>query len=910
MSGGGIGWRAWRRRLAVDRVLIVALAVSMLVAAASLAAVPRVFERASVDDVRHTIATAEPERRNIRLSSDTRIGPSVGDPLDGIRDEGDELVDAMPEAVATVIDERRFIVDSPPFRVTSYPDRRPGPFTISFRFRIQDGIEDESTLVDGAAPAPQPPIPELFGSECGGATIESFVPEEDVDCRIIEIPVFDTLVTRQTLMDMLVEVGDLVTLTPNQSDLRWQRAGLGGARLVLRIAGVVELSDVERPYWFADNRLHGARVTENSDYRIVDATGLLVADQYAAFSRTLPLIGFDHSWRLFVDAERFDVALADDVAIGIANADLGDVEVITDLPDLVREFREQRTIVLALLSTVVVGLGAVIAATIAALSRLVALRRRSATELVVARGADRSHLVLDAVRTSSVVIAPAAAVGGVLAAVAFPSTGGGAAARVLVLFAVAVASTLVATLGRGIAREPSRSRRAVVDITVVVAALAAVATVRRRGDVSGDGVAELDVLMAVTPGLVIAAVALVLVRLVPLVGRALAALAERRPGAAAFIGLRQLVARPGAARTATGVTAVAIGVAVFASTIQTSISTARSAASWYDVGGELVVEARQPGAPLPRGVDDVPGVNDRIVARRVTIDRSTARYGPDRAIVDVIAVDASAYARLLAGAPIEQPPLESITGSDGVAGAIVSVAWPRGRGPGVGDELTVGLGLGPTSLVVVASVETFPAVPVGRPFIVIDIEAAGVDIRPNALVLADRELAGRLGDVPLTRVEDRQDVLDDLGTDPLGRWTVRVLAGVAVLSGLFAAVAAVTSVAISVRARERDLAVLRTLGLRVRDGSTMTAVEQFPALVVASIGGVVAGAASAWLLRTALGLARFAGPGRPVDIRTDRGATLFTAGLVALAMALTVVIAIRIQRRHDLAATLRVGDTT
>jgi putative ABC transport system permease protein len=131
-----------------------------------------------------------------------------------------------------------------------------------------------------------------------------------------------------------------------------------------------------------------------------------------------------------------------------------------------------------------------------------------------------------------------------------------------------------------------------------------------------------------------------------------------------------------------------------------------------------------------------------------------------------------------------------------------------------------------------------------------------------------------------------------------------------VLAGLFAAVAAGTAVAISVLARTRDLAVLRTLGLRLGQGGAMTAVEQLPALAIAGVGGVVVGAVTARLLRAALGLARFAGSGRPVGIRSDPFATLTTAGLVTIAIALAVAISIRLQRRRDLAATLRAGDTT
>lgn len=904
----GVGWRVWRRRLAVDRLLVGALAVSVTSAAAGLAAVPRVYEHAAAHDIRHTVGTAEPERRNIAMSLRTRIPADSGDEPGAVRARGAALLDAMPDAVASVVAMTGFVVDSPPFRVTSYPDGRAGPFTMSLRLRLQDGIDAESAVVAGRRPAPHDPIVELIGDDCPESADLPASSSGSADCERVETPVIETLLTRQTATDLEVAVGDMVTLTPDQTDLRWQRSGAGDHRAVLLVVGFVELSDVDREYWYADNRLHGARITENADFRTVDATGLVVAEQYRALLRDVPLVDFDHTWRLHVDPTRFDVEIADDVAIALANVELDPVVVHTDLPDLVDEFRRQRTIVQVVLSTVVVGFTVVVAASVGALARLLSLRRAAATSLVVARGAGRLHLVLDSLRTAAVIVVPSAALGWLAARAVFPSTTSSASTRLLVLLAVAVVVTMVVALRARPGGSGESARRLVVDVTVIVTAAAAVASLRRRGDVSVDGVAELDPLLAIAPSLVAVAVALALMRAIAPLGRLLARVGRPLSGAVVFVGFRQLVARPAAARTATGVIVVAVAVAVFAAALHASISTARNATSWYVVGGEYTVGAFQPGAPLPAPLAaiDRPGT-----ARRAMVERATVRYGRNTATVDVVAVDAARYAAVLADAPIDHPPLAQL--ADHGAAALVSTPWPRGRPPDVGDELRVDLGGGEQGFTVIASADSFPAVRAGRPFVVVDLEAAS-GARPTAVHLADDgdvvdDVADDL-DPTATRLERRRDVVRTLAADPLSSWTVRILLGVTGAAGMFAAVSAATAVAASVRARERDLAVLRTLGLDAGQGSALTTVEHVPVLFVATVGGFASGVAAAWLLRAALGLARLGGSGRPVAIRVDAAATLAAAGLVVLAMTVAVASSIRVVRRRDLAATLRVGATT
>lgn len=910
-------WRVWWRGLRHEWVLVVALTTATLVGAASVTAAPRVLELASERDLRHTVATAEPDRRNIAVSVETRIVPASGDPLAYIGERDDRyLRDSFPEEVSAVVASQQFVVDSPPFRVTSYPDGRSGPFPTTFRFRIQEGIEDESRLVEGALPRPHDPILEYAGTECPtdpGAD-DDFQVSDDVDCRIVEVPVIETALTRQTADDMGVGVGDLVTLTPNQVDLRWALAGVPDLRIALRISGLVELSDVGDEYWFADNRLHRARVTENADVRLVDATGLLARDQYPLLFADVPRVGFDTTWRLFVDPARIEVDRADGLATALANVDLHPVEVRTGLPELVSEYQRQRDLVLALLATVVAGLIVVVATVLSAVAVLLALRSSGASALITARGASRRQLLTGSLRTASFAAVPATAVGAMLAWSLFRSTSSTTPSRLAGLFGVAIVLTVVVAL-RTTGPRPMRSlRRVVAETTFVVGATGAALAVRRRGDLSVSGVAEFDTLMAITPSLIIASAALLLVRLVTPSGRALARLVEPRRGIVAFVGFRQLVARPAAARIGTGAMVVAIGVAVFAASLTSSIATAREASSWYEVGAEATVAAEQLGVPLPTALDDAIPLDGVLAARRVVVPGATVEDGDATARVDIVAIDAARYAELIGGAPIERPPLGLVAEAPPSAPtALVSTSWPRGATPMPGADLRLDLGPGEIDVSTAATVDSFPGVAAGRPFVVVDLSAvedAGLVMRPGFLHLADDDpdVLARIASVPRTRVLLRGDVTAALSADPLSNWTVRLLRWVTVLGVAFAVVAVLTTIAISVLVRGRDLVVLRTLGLEVRQGSAMTLLEHLPSLLVASFGGVVSGSMTAWLLRSALGLARFAGPGRPAEVRLDLGATLATAGLVVVAMALSVTISVRVQRRRDVAATLRVGE--
>ena len=920
---GGIGVRFWRRRMRAEWVLVVALVMAVMAGTAVLAATPMVFERASELDVRQTVTSAQPEQRNIALGLEARLAPGGDDPLARVAEMGDVYErNSMPESVSPIVSERLFVVDSPTFRATSYPEGREGPFPTTFRFRLQEGIGRESQLVEGALPRPHDPIIELIGPECPPEPydIAEFTPSDEIDCDLVATPVLETAITRETAADVGVEVGDLMTLTPNLSEVRWQLAGAGDLRMALMVSGIIELSDLSRDYWYADNRLHVPRITENADFRLIAATGLLSPEQYRQLFTDVRRINFEYTWRLLVDPERIDSRTAGEVAADLANVDLGAVDVMTGLPGLVGEYETQRAVVLVLLSTVAFGLALVVASVVASLVMLMSMRQIRTTSLVVARGASRHHLLIDAARTAVALVGPAAAAGWLIAWFTFRSTSPNSSIGVVAAFASIAAATIVAVIMPRAVVDERAVRRVAVEIAVVTATAGGVLAVRRRGAITGEGIAEFDVLLAMTPALIIVSAALITVRLLGPLAHTASWVAERGRGLTIFVGLRQLVVRPAAARTATAAMLVAVGIAVFSASLHSSISRAREASSWYEVGADFTIRGESMGTPLPPAVESLALDLNLMTAQRTTSAGATVRRGRDSWAIDVVAIDAASYASMLDAAPFRPPPFELMTGTGSTADAVafVSSRWPTGPSPDLDQVLTLDVGTGRLEVTVVAQLDAFPAIAPNRPFVVVDLATVAggrTESRPTALHVrgeaeVGRQLADRLAaDAPHTRLISRRNTLDLIATDPFSRWTVRSLGIVFVLSALFAAVAGSAALGISVVARASEAAVLRTLGVDVRQDGLITAIEHAPAVVLATLGGAVAGVAASWLLRPAVGLSRFSGQRRLVDTSFEIGAILETAALLAVTMVVAVALSMYVRRASDVAATLRVGET-
>jgi hypothetical protein len=197
------------------------MAIVVAITAFVVGAVPRVLEHAASRDLSTTIATATPEERNLRFRAFTELGAGPpGDPFLAVDRRGRQLRDEhIPPSVRDVVGGEQWVVDSPVFAVSSFPEEAQGSFSRSFRFRYQQGIDEHLQLVSGRAPTAQPPIVRLEGSDCPDEVApDEFEPAADQDCAVAVVPLFETAITRQTADDMGVDVGDTVSLRPSVAD--------------------------------------------------------------------------------------------------------------------------------------------------------------------------------------------------------------------------------------------------------------------------------------------------------------------------------------------------------------------------------------------------------------------------------------------------------------------------------------------------------------------------------------------------------------------------------------------------------------------------------------------------------------------------------------------------------------------
>lgn len=945
-AGWSLGWRHVVRQLHASRAVVWSIAATSLLGATFVGVAPRVLERASDDDLRQTIEASEPEQRNIEVARRTRIdaGPPA-DPFRNISTAGERLLDDFPDSVRSVVSEQHFVVTTPPFRVSSFPEGDDGPFTTSFRFRYQDHVDEQLSVVDGRLPSRADPIPMLQGAACPEdvLAVDGFERDDhDADCFVVDVPVFETVVSPDTAEAMMVAVGDDVMLRPDADDPVWFNASsfMLRQRLILRVAGIVEPTDPTLEYWYADTSLHRPRITENPDFRIIGAVGLMDPTQYASLLNAIQFVGFDHRWRNLVDADAIESSAVAQLTSDVGLITPSDATVRTQLRELLAEFVEQRALTVALMSASVAGVFAAAVATLLVLAVLMAALQRDATLLSRDRGASRAQLVTTEILRGLVLVGPPAVVGWIVAALLIPEAASPLSLRAVVAFAVASAVVLVAAaltsivsrLGRLRRRLEtpilSRSRRFVVEAVVVIVAVTALLLLRRRSRLDeyelGDG--SFDMLLAIAPAVLAVATGIVLVRVVTPLLAAGGWIGTRLRGVAPMIGFRRVRAQQ-AGRSPAVVIVLAIGVAVFASVVQSSIEAGRQTHGWHSVGADLRVDGHAVGARLASS-DLGRTLAGHEVAEAVRFPEVPITGAERPATATLLALDVDAYRRVVARAPatleldrnlsvLADAPLSD--GSDAIA-AIMVGPWPAGAGarPDAGTDLVVDLGRRAIAVTVVDGIDLFPTLDPSELSLLVPIEAVrrfDADLVAIPTSLYVRAATAEQGDLttavaealPTARIHSRTDVLEGFTDDRFSQWVRRGFVAVTVLAAAFAITAAVSSIALTSSSRRRDLGYLRTLGLRLRQATAITAIEQVPALALAIVTGTGLGVATAELLAPSLDLEAFTGGLVPTELAIDTTALIVVVGAFTAALGIALTVSLLAHRRADEAALLRMG---
>jgi putative ABC transport system permease protein len=716
------------------------------------------------------------------------------------------------------------------------------------------------------------------------------------------------------------------------------------ARVDFQVVGLFTVDDPGDVAWFDDIPYARAAIGGTADAPIAFATALFAPEAYRDIAR-LAIPG-RYRWRYHVDAARLDAGkLATlvpdlrrlDSVFGTNRSTPGSVVYRSGLLDIIDAYLERRAATEAVLSVAALGPLAVAVGALGLVSAIIIRRRRTGLALARGRGASVGQLLAAQLWEGLLLTVPAAAIGLVAARVAVPTRSDAVSAIGALLVAIAVtALLLLVTWPRAIrARQETEledlpvrrlgSRRIVFEATFVAVALAAVWLLRERGLRSGAA-SGFDPFLAAAPVLIGVAIALVTIRLYPLPVGLLAWLGARRRDLVPALGLRSIGRDPGAATMPLLVITLTVAIAVFASVLALTIDRGQVAASWQETGADYRLAApTEAGFPPETDPSTVPGV-EAVASALITPTTRVPGEAGRNAPATFVAVDPTAYATVLAGAPLVAPNPAAFTTAPVAPDAgtaqrpipvVISRRLPIDWQPiAPGESFDIGVRGQTFTFSVIDVADDLPGLPRGAPFILAPFASVaagwdGPDLRPTALyvrgpaaIAADmRAAAGESAEVT-----SRHESLAAQRAAPLVGAIGRGF-GVAVLAaGTYAALAIVAVVFLDGQRQARELAYLRTLGLTGGQSVSLTFVEHAPPTLLALAVGVVLGIGVAWLLEPGLGLGAFIGPAAPVRLQVDWAAVAAIAVTVLVAIIVMVAASSWLARRLEPSRALRIGD--
>ncbi|WP_234899817.1 ABC transporter permease [Streptomyces filamentosus] len=913
-----------RTRLRAAPGAAAGLALLVFVTALLAAALPRVVDSYETEGLRHALRTAPAHRAVLEITDP--LPPAASREPEGLREEQEELRALLPAPLAT---DRGQTVHG--MRTTTRvvgldpwlpkPDGEPVEF---FAASVSD-LPAHAELRGGRMPAGTPKKAEAA-------------------------------VTAATAKALGIEVGSVVHVP-----------GIGGDPIAVTVTGVVEPRDPQRSYWAVSPLLRTPSLTMKPDPMQTTyywEAGLLLSP--ASGSVLTSTTGVPEVyWRYPVSADRLAArdgeplaAALDSLAGGPVLAAVRGVTgptglISTELDEVVAAQLASRAAISPVVAVAVFGIGAVAVVVVAMTGGLFLARRDAELTLLRARGASLTGIGLRLLGETSVVAGPAAALG-LVAAVALvrgPDTPGAPAltgsAPLLPAVLAAVLVALVAALVLPVravlrhraprvhgAREdmidakPSR-RRTVVELTALVLAAAAIASLRLRGT-SDSG----DHLVSAAPVLVGVLAAFALVRFQPLPLRWLARPARRLRGAVGPLAL----ARAGRA-SATGVLpllalVLALTTAAFGGSVLAGVTDARDRAAILATGAEARVEGRTEGLLLPPGtVEAVRGAKGVREALPVQIEYGVSLPSPGSAdspmSAPLVAVDPAAYAKLArrTGNGAFPPGLLATTGKGGPEAVgdtdrvLPALASPSVAARFAGRPALLNTATGSFHVKVVAVRDSTPAVR-GEDFLVVN--AADVTNRRQTAVLvggspdakalraAVAGKSGKSGDFTVTLASETREAYVD---SPLQSGAETLYAAAIGAGAAYAVVAVLLSLTRSGPERAVLLSRLRTMGLTRRQGRRLLGLEALPPAVFAALGGALAGWATVPLLApgidlrllalaTAEGGAALAG----VPLRVDPWSLVLPAVAVVLLTGTAAAVQAWWTGRKSSVKELRAGD--
>ncbi|MDT9690289.1 ABC transporter permease [Streptomyces sp. P9(2023)] len=908
-----------RTRLRTAPGTAAAFALLVLVTAFLAAALPRTVDAYETEGLRHDIVSAKPSTTVLDI---TTAQPPADLPRQARAEE------VSPARLAEKSTELRELLPAP---------LRVDPAQSAHGVRTTKRV----TGLESWLPKPSGLPPEFTLTTLPELDRHATVREGRLPTRAEPGRTSEVAVTRETAKSLRLKVGSVVHVPEL----------FAKEPLALTVVGIVEPRGPQGSYWSVDPLLrtpvYASKTTAGGTYFYWQA-GLLLPP--AGTTTILASNGEPEVyWRFAPDAgaltaqdePRLTTALASlsggPDLVRIRETVGGTGAVSTGLDEIVAAYGGMRSAIAPVVAVAAFGIGAVAAVVITMTGGLFAARRAAELALLRSRGGSLAGIGVRLLGETAVLALPAAALGLLLATLAFPE------ARFLPALAAAGAVALLATValplralflhrkplahgGREdlVAARPSRGRT-VAELTVLALAVGAVAALRRRG--TGDSG---DYLVSSAPVLVALIAALVLVRLYPLPLRWAARPARRLRGAVGYLSL----ARAGRS-SATGTLPllallVALTTAAFGGSVLAGVADARDRAALLETGADARVTGNADSVPLTDGlttaVRRTAGVTDVATVQveyGVALPDGTGQR-PELRTTALVGVDPESYTRLAGRTGFGPFPADLLkpTGADGKAGG--KRILPAIASPAIAERLgteprDLEAAAGEFAVRIVAVRNSTPALP-EQDFLLVD--GADLPRGEDTVLLASgpamdgtalrKVVAAKSPDFSVVlRTERRATYVDS----PMQAGAERIyLAAIGAGAG-YAVLALLLSLMQSAPERATLLARLRTMGLTRREGRRLLGLEALPQALLAAVGGTLVGWATILLLAPGVDLVRLslaAPPGTATLDSAPLRADLWSLALPAAGVVVLAALAAALQAwwsaRTGSIKELRAGD--
>jgi hypothetical protein len=239
----------------------------------------------------------------------------------------------------------------------------------------------------------------------------------------------------------------------------------------------------------------------------------------------------------------------------------------------------------------------------------------------------------------------------------------------------------------------------------------------------------------------------------------------------------------------------------------------------------------------------------------------------------------------------------------------------------VGDTVAVAVGGGALSVTVVAVVSTFPTVTAGNGAVVVDLPQVQDDLASQSLAplpvtewwlsTAGHQVPPRLPGAlpPGSAVTSAAGLAGGLAADPMTAVPQQALLAIAIAAAVLAISGCCVAIAVGVRQRRAESALLAALGVAPGGAARQLCLERLMLGVPAALAGLALGVIIAELLVPAVTLTVTASsPVPPVIIQFDWAQTLPLA--LAVATLPVLAAAVVLARRPDPAAELRAAEAS